>query len=232
MQWLMLQQALPEDFVIATGVQYSVRDFVNAAADELGIKVRREGGGVDEKGYDDKGIGVAPTVSYNPVYAFLTDGTAPHIKVVSGFNADPFDSTPTTVTFRNSGIKTLTITYGTGPDIRFGGLTTQSIFLTGLSWSSIVPVQLIYFRGKSEADRVRLNWATATEINSSHFNVERSTDLKDFTTIGKITSAGDSRQRIEYNFLDEAPLPGVNYYRLKQVDKDGTSELSKIIYLI
>jgi GDPmannose 4,6-dehydratase len=52
MQWLMLQQDKPEDFVIATGVQYSVRDFVNAAAKELGIRVRWEGAGVDEKGYD------------------------------------------------------------------------------------------------------------------------------------------------------------------------------------
>jgi GDPmannose 4,6-dehydratase len=55
MQWLMLQQEQPEDFVIATGVQYSVRDFVNAAAEELGIKVRWEGQGVDEKGYDVDG---------------------------------------------------------------------------------------------------------------------------------------------------------------------------------
>ena len=55
MQWLMLQQNKPEDFVIATGVQYSVRDFVNAAADELGIPIRWEGAGVDEKGYDAKG---------------------------------------------------------------------------------------------------------------------------------------------------------------------------------
>ncbi len=51
MQWLMLQQDKPEDFVIATGVQYSVRDFVNAAADELGMKLRWEGGGANEKGY-------------------------------------------------------------------------------------------------------------------------------------------------------------------------------------
>jgi GDPmannose 4,6-dehydratase len=51
MQWLMLQQEKPEDFVIATGVQYSVRDFVNAAAKELGMKIRWEGQGVDEKGY-------------------------------------------------------------------------------------------------------------------------------------------------------------------------------------
>lgn len=55
MQWLMLQQDNPEDFVIATGVQYSVRDFVNAAAAELGINIRWEGTGVDEKGYDANG---------------------------------------------------------------------------------------------------------------------------------------------------------------------------------
>ena len=55
MQWLMLQQNEPEDFVIATGVQYSVRDFVNAAAGELGMKIRWNGEGVNEKGFDDKG---------------------------------------------------------------------------------------------------------------------------------------------------------------------------------
>jgi len=51
-QWLMLQQDKPEDFVIATGVQYSVRDFVNAAAKELGMQIRWEGQGVEERGYD------------------------------------------------------------------------------------------------------------------------------------------------------------------------------------
>lgn len=55
MQWLMLQQDKPEDFVIATGVQYSVRDFVDAAANELGIRIRWEGQGVKEKGYDESG---------------------------------------------------------------------------------------------------------------------------------------------------------------------------------
>jgi GDPmannose 4,6-dehydratase len=51
MQWLMLQQEKPEDFVIATGVQYSVRDFVNAAAKELGMQIRWEGEGVNEAGF-------------------------------------------------------------------------------------------------------------------------------------------------------------------------------------
>lgn len=55
MQWLMLQQEEPEDYVIATGVQYSVRDFVEAAAKELGMQIRWEGQGVDEKGYEANG---------------------------------------------------------------------------------------------------------------------------------------------------------------------------------
>jgi GDPmannose 4,6-dehydratase len=54
-QWLMLQKEQPEDFVIASGIQYSVRDFVDAAAGELGIKVEWRGKGIDEKGYDNSG---------------------------------------------------------------------------------------------------------------------------------------------------------------------------------
>jgi GDPmannose 4,6-dehydratase len=65
MQWLMLQQEQAEDFVIATGVQYSVRDFVNVAANKLGLDIRWEGKGVDEKGYDAHGRCV---VSVDPRY--------------------------------------------------------------------------------------------------------------------------------------------------------------------
>lgn len=55
MQWMMLQQDRPEDFVIATGVQFSVREFVNAAAAEIGLAIRWKGEGVEEKGYDENG---------------------------------------------------------------------------------------------------------------------------------------------------------------------------------
>lgn len=65
MQWLMLQQEQPEDFVIATGVQYSVRDFVSIAAKELGIDVRWEGEGLNEKGYNASGKCI---VSVDPRY--------------------------------------------------------------------------------------------------------------------------------------------------------------------
>lgn len=73
MQWLMLQQAQPEDFVIATGVQYSVRDFVNAAAKELGMEIRWDGQGVNERGYWVSGAGrpaaaACPVVAVDPRY--------------------------------------------------------------------------------------------------------------------------------------------------------------------
>lgn len=64
-QWLMLQQEQPEDFVIATGVQYSVRHFIEVAAQEIGLSVRWEGAGVDEKGYDAQGKCI---VSVDPRY--------------------------------------------------------------------------------------------------------------------------------------------------------------------
>ena len=62
MQWLMLQQEKPEDFVIATGVQYSVRDFVNAAAKELGMRIAWRGEGVDERGFWVKPDGEATCI--------------------------------------------------------------------------------------------------------------------------------------------------------------------------
>jgi GDPmannose 4,6-dehydratase len=72
MQWLMLQQEKPEDFVIATGIQYSVRDFVNAAATELEIKIRWEGIGVEEKGYLDSPLPQRelghPIIAVDPKY--------------------------------------------------------------------------------------------------------------------------------------------------------------------
>lgn len=71
MQWLMLQQDQPEDFVIATGVQYSVRDFVDSAANELGIEVRWENQGVNEKGYwvnRSNGKPDTPIIEVDPRY--------------------------------------------------------------------------------------------------------------------------------------------------------------------
>ncbi|SRR5579883_2489079 len=85
MQWLMLQQAIPEDFVIATGRQYSVRDFINAAANELNMKLRWEGKEIDEKAFDEKGqciVAVDPRY-FRPaeVESLLGDASKAHKKL-------------------------------------------------------------------------------------------------------------------------------------------------------
>lgn len=84
MQWLMLQQEAPDDFVIATGVQYSVRDFINAGAGELGMTIRWEGHGLDEVGYWHE----KPIVRVDPRYfrpteveTLLGDPTKAHQKL-------------------------------------------------------------------------------------------------------------------------------------------------------
>jgi len=91
MQWLMLQQEQPEDFVIATGVQYSVREFVNAAAQELGMKIRWEGTGVEEKGFLES-VGAAPSPRSEP---HRPEGGPPTGKVVVA--VDPRYFRPTEV---------------------------------------------------------------------------------------------------------------------------------------
>lgn len=85
MQWLMLQQEVPDDYVIATGVQYSVREFVDAAAKELDLSVRWEGSGINEKGYDSQGkciVAVDPRY-FRPteVETLLGDATKAHQKL-------------------------------------------------------------------------------------------------------------------------------------------------------
>jgi GDPmannose 4,6-dehydratase len=93
MQWLMLQQEKPEDFVIATGAQYSVRDFVDAAAAELGMKIRWEGTGVEEKGYLVS-VGAAPSPR-NSDAADRGEGAAPTGKLIVA--VDPRYFRPTEV---------------------------------------------------------------------------------------------------------------------------------------
>lgn len=93
-----------------------------------------------------------------------------------------------------------------------------------------LPVELLNFTATvSEQFKVRLDWATATEINSSHFVVERSTNGSDFATVAKVPAQGASNSTQAYHALDQLPASGVYYYRLQQVDLDGTSRFSRVV---
>ena len=92
-----------------------------------------------------------------------------------------------------------------------------------------LPVELISFKGAASGNGIELAWETASEIENSHFEVERSADGSVFEQVGKVMGHGNSTTRIRYRFTDDVPLPGQNYYRLKQVDYNGQHEYSKVI---
>ena len=95
-----------------------------------------------------------------------------------------------------------------------------------------LPVTLLNFTGKrNSASQVVLQWATANELNSDYFLVERSKGGKYFEAIGTIEAAGNSMQRNDYTYTDALPFAGSSYYRLKQVDFDGTGTYSKVCYI-
>jgi len=91
-----------------------------------------------------------------------------------------------------------------------------------------LPIELTSFTGEEKDCKIDLTWQTLTETNSSHFIVQESNDGMSFSDAERIEAAGFSGVLLTYNFTDETT--GVyNYYRLKQVDLDGSYEYSKII---
>jgi Secretion system C-terminal sorting domain/Bacterial Ig domain len=97
--------------------------------------------------------------------------------------------------------------------------------------TSPLPVELLYFNATANGQQTLLSWATASEFNSDYFEVLRSNNGIDFTVIGRVEAAGFSAAKLEYTLVDEQPLEGENYYRLKQVDFDGTTEFFRIVNL-
>ncbi len=102
----------------------------------------------------------------------------------------------------------------------------------GLNFSQPLPVTLLNFRANGNFPDADLFWETASETNSSHFEVERSLNSdQQFTKIGSVTAAGQSDQKRSYRFTDAQALrlAGQVFYRLKMVDADGTFTYSNIV---
>ena len=91
-----------------------------------------------------------------------------------------------------------------------------------------LPITLIQFDAKVQSSAVVLSWKTANEINNKYFQIERSQDLNNFVSIGIVDGAGNSNTILDYTFIDPTPLQGLTYYRLKQVDFDGTFSYSSV----
>lgn len=131
--------------------------------------------------------------------------------------------------WQNEGATTTSGTIGAGT-VTSNNISTWSPFTLGsISMNSPLPVTLLSFTGKKEATANVLNWETTQEINNAYFNVQRSTDARDFATIGKVEAK--QLQINNYELRDEKPLVGYNYYRLQQVDIDGKITQSQTVVL-
>ncbi|MBS1663674.1 MAG: T9SS type A sorting domain-containing protein [Bacteroidetes bacterium] len=93
-----------------------------------------------------------------------------------------------------------------------------------------LPVTLTSFAAKQLKDKkVELDWTTASESGSDHFEVDRSNDGETWSAIGQVAAAGSLAAMQQYSFVDDAPYSGLSYYRLKQVDRDGSATISKTL---
>ena len=112
----------------------------------------------------------------------------------------------------------------TGPFVQHNTIATNPVdYSPGLSnITAVLPIELLQFTAREVNQKVILNWATATELNNDYMEVERSADGFHFDAILKVSGAGNSSVTNSYEAKDESPYSGVNYYRLKQVDFDGT----------
>jgi Secretion system C-terminal sorting domain len=110
-----------------------------------------------------------------------------------------------------------------------------NISLTGapifLAKKFVVPVELVDFSGKRTNHISQLKWETATEINTSNFEIERSEDAQKFKSIGQVKAKGNSVTPQYYTYLDDTKVNGIAYYRLKINDLDGKITYSKVVAL-
>ncbi len=104
-------------------------------------------------------------------------------------------------------------------------LTNTRTFLIGTA----LPLTWMSFNAKAVNKNVELDWITAREINTDHFDIERSDDGVHFSKIGTVVSSKNTSAESDYTFTDDQPMNGISYYRLKQVDIDGNFTYSTII---
>jgi hypothetical protein len=117
-------------------------------------------------------------------------------------------------------------------ELRIGGVINASLdvdLYAAYGTLTPLPVELATFLGKSTAAGAALAWSTASERNSDYFVVERADDSPEsFRSIGQVQGAGTTLHRTDYDFVDARPA-ALSYYRLRQVDRDGTTSFSPVV---
>ncbi len=113
-------------------------------------------------------------------------------------------------------------------EIRLYNRALSAVEIANLVGYSL-PLKMGDFTATKKTSGIQLNWETITEQNTSHFEIEKSTDGNNFSNIGQVNAAGNSTDKLTYAFLDAAPGNRTNFYRLKMADIDGAFTYSRII---
>ncbi|RAK65146.1 T9SS type A sorting domain-containing protein [Hymenobacter edaphi] len=159
-------------------------------------------------------------LAFTDLGAVAYTSTHPPIKVGTA-GTDNNYAAPAIGDFDGDGIEALAIGSNDGAILRFEQARVTPTPL---------PVVLSSFGGQATTAGVKLSWTTALEKNSAAFYVERSIDGKTFVTVGEVAAAGNSTTARSYQFLDaSAATAATRYYRLRQVDQDGTTDYSAIV---
>jgi hypothetical protein len=114
-------------------------------------------------------------------------------------------------------------------DISVPSFSTFRFHTLGGINASPLPVELVSFTGWNQGNVNKLKWVTASEFNTAYYEIQRSVVSGAWVVIGQKLAAGNSNAQLTYDFSDNNPVIGDNYYRLKMVDKDGTFKYSNVI---
>jgi biopolymer transport protein ExbB len=106
---------------------------------------------------------------------------------------------------------------------------TVSAETTAASLCGPLPVELYFFGADADGQAIELNWTTLSELNNSHFTIERSSDAYSWDSLASVNGAGTSLEKLNYHYVDNWPYSGRSYYRLRQTDYDGQMTYSNVI---
>lgn len=174
----------------------------------------------------------------------LSAGTARNVRLVGYYQGSPVTGALLVQMITQASSGGLLLTFNTSANSAFtgidkfrietngsytisGAIGVDNINATNFRSLSTLPVSLIGFDAAHlQNNAVQLTWRTAEEMTNNYFAIERSTDGNTYTSIGRVEGKGSYSGLTDYRFTDNAPVTGLNYYRLSQVDVDG-----KIRYL-
>ncbi len=252
---LQAQCSFSQTFPITATGQYFTIDLTNGVGDDqFIIKYSNTSGGFKRLGVEavtsnavqlqvlgtgGSAIGVIPRLMYGASINTTNFVSTTDLAIYSASGGSITASPPTPLSYPeyiairsgdNYGFLTISISGGVLTVVGGIDMTKTTAGHIDVGDCSTLPVELISFEAQAEEDLILLEWQTATEINNLGFELQRSMDGTNFQKIGWLNGHGTTAEAQNYHFKDEKVLSNeLYYYRLMQVDVDGSSTYSKII---